>query len=409
VGRIKRLALVLGVLGALFLSPLAPAAHAAPPQATFAYGLTAGNGLVLFNVATPGTILRSVAITGLQPGETIVGIDVRPATGQLYGVGSTSRVYVIDPVTGAATAVGAGPFSPTLSGTAFGVDFNPVVDRIRVVSNTGQNLRLNPDNGAVAGNDSTLNGSATTAVGAAYANNVAGSTTTTLYDIDAVADQLVIQNPPNNGTLVVVGAGLGVNTDDRVGFDIATVGGVNSAYAALNPVGSVVSGLYTVDLTTGAATLVGTIGGGVAVQGLAIASAEAACTVPSGTPGVIFAMTGTITVGTAGADVICGTDGDDRIAGMGGDDLILGRGGNDQLSGGDGNDTIYGGPGNDMLSGGANDDTLFGGAGNDDLSGGLGNDSLFGNAGVDRLAGSEGTDSCLGGGDVGDATAACEV
>src|SRR6187200_1617188 len=97
------------------------------------YGVTTTNLLVSFNSGAPGTILSSVAITGLQAGETILGIDFRPATKQLYGLGSTSRLYTINLSTGAATAVGP-PFTPALSGTAFGVDFNPTVDRIRITS-----------------------------------------------------------------------------------------------------------------------------------------------------------------------------------------------------------------------------------------------------------------------------------
>src|SRR4029079_18534350 len=98
-----------------------------------------------FDSATPGTISTPVAITGLQTSETLVGIDVRPSDGLLYGVGSTSRLYTIHTVSGVATQVGTGTFAPALSGTNFGVDFNPVTDRLRVVSDADQNFRLNPN------------------------------------------------------------------------------------------------------------------------------------------------------------------------------------------------------------------------------------------------------------------------
>ena len=158
---------------------------------------------------------------------------------------------MIDPVTGAATAVGAA-FTPALSGTAFGFDFNPTVDRIRVVSDTGQNLRLNPDTGAVAAVDGALNPGAPHVVGSAYTNNFAGATTTTLYAIDAATDQLLIQNPPNNGTLAPVGP-LGVDTSDDVGFDITANDGV--AFATLTIGGT--TRLHRIDLVTGTATQVG--------------------------------------------------------------------------------------------------------------------------------------------------------
>src|SRR5206468_4839348 len=135
--------------------------------------------------------------TGLQAGETILGIDVRPTTGQLFGLGSTSRVCVINPMNGAATAVGA-PFTPALNGTRFGFDFNPTVDRIRVTSNTGQNMRLNPSTGAVAAVDTPLS-SLFGLEGSAYTNSAGTATSTTLYGIGSVTGQLYIQSPPNAG------------------------------------------------------------------------------------------------------------------------------------------------------------------------------------------------------------------
>jgi len=88
-----------------------------------------------FGAAAPGNLRGTVPITGLQPGETVLGIDFRPATGQLYGLGSSSRLYVISPVTGRASPVGAG-FAPPLNGAAFGFDFDPTTDRIRVVADS---------------------------------------------------------------------------------------------------------------------------------------------------------------------------------------------------------------------------------------------------------------------------------
>lgn len=246
--------------------------------------LTLQNSLIILDSATPGTVGSAVPITGLQPGETLLGIDRRPATGQLYGIGSTNRLYVINPTTGVATQVGsAGAF--TLSGTSFGVDFNPTVDRIRVVSNTGQNLRLNPDTGALAATDTNLAyaggdpnaGFAPNAVGAAYTNNFAGTSLTTLYVIEANRDVLAIQNPPNNGTLNTVGA-LGFNASDLTGFDISGLSGI--AYAALTAPGANFSQLFTINLSTGAVTLLGTIGGGVPISGLA-ASVGAAVPEPA--------------------------------------------------------------------------------------------------------------------------------
>jgi hypothetical protein len=227
---------------------------AATASAATAYGLTAANQIATFDTSVPGAPLAAVIITGLQGGETPLAIDLRPATGQLYLLGSSSRLYVLNPITGIAVAVGPA-FEPALSGTTFGFDFNPVVDRIRVVSDTGQNLRLNPDTGATTAADTNLNPGTPHVVGAAYSNNVAGALATTLYVIDSATDQLFnLGSNPNAGTLTLVGS-LGVNTSDLVGFDISA--NDNLAYATLTSAANVTS-LYRINLSIGLASLAGT-------------------------------------------------------------------------------------------------------------------------------------------------------
>ncbi|HWH85082.1 MAG TPA: DUF4394 domain-containing protein [Burkholderiaceae bacterium] len=240
-------------------------------------GLTTTNSLITFDSATPGSVTSSVAITGLQSGETILGIDFRPATQTLYGLGSSSRLYSFNQTTGAATQVGsAGAF--TLNGTAFGFDFNPTVDRIRVVSGTGQNLRLNPNDGTLTAVDTPLGyaagdvnaGATPRIVGSAYTNSFAGAATTTLYGIDANLDILASQSPPNAGTLNSVGA-LGFNTSDLVGFDISGLTGV--LFASLSAPTGASSQLFTINLASGAASLVGTIGPNMTLLDIAVAAA----------------------------------------------------------------------------------------------------------------------------------------
>lgn len=222
-----------------------PLVSIAIPTNPVAYSTDNSGNLLIFDPARSAAAITK-ALTGLQAGETVLGIDMRPATGQLYALGSTSRLYTINMSSGAATVVGSGPFTPVLSGASFGFDFNPTVDRIRVVSNTGQNLRLDPNTGLVAAVDGTLNPGTPAVSGAAYTNNFAGATTTTLYVVDATTDKLYIQNPPNNGTLVEVGS-LGINITADNGFDIG--GKSNRAYG-LFTVGTVTK-LYALDLTTG--------------------------------------------------------------------------------------------------------------------------------------------------------------
>jgi len=241
------------------------------------YLTNSANQLLRIDATTPGTINATVGITGLQSGENILGIDIRPANGQLYALGSTSRLYTVSLLTGAATQVGsAGAF--TLSGASFGFDFNPTVDRIRVVSNLGQNLRLNPNDGSLAATDTPLNGADTGAVGSAYTNSFAGAGTTTLYAIDSATDQLYIQTNPNGGVLALAG-NLGVDISANAGFDIHYPS--NVAYAAMIPsIGGGFSQLYTINLATGAATLLGSIGTGQTITGLAVVS-DAAVPEPS--------------------------------------------------------------------------------------------------------------------------------
>lgn len=218
------------------------------PTAPVSYGIDDANNLLIFNFTKAG-MPASKAITGLQNGETILGIDMRPATGQLYALGSTSRLYVLNMSSGAATVVGTVPFATLLSGTSFGFDFNPTVDRIRVISNTGQNLRLHPETGAIAAVDGALNPATPSVTSSAYTNNFAGATTTALYNIDNVTDKLTKQDPPNNGTQLEVG-GLGVNVDTAGGFDIGSHSGM--AYAVLRSADK--SAVYRINLMSGAST-----------------------------------------------------------------------------------------------------------------------------------------------------------
>ena len=220
------------------------------PTNAVAYAIDNSNALQIFDPNKPEPVTK--AITGLQTGEGILGIDFRPLNGQLYALGNSSRIYTINLGTGAATVVGA-QLPTLLSGTEFGFDFNPLVDKIRVVSNTGQNLRLDPVTGAITGTDTVLS-PGTPAVGAAaYTNNFAGTTATELFVIDHNTDKLYLQNPPNAGTLVERGA-LGINIAAANGFDI----GSTSQKAYLLATVGTETKLYTVNTTTGAASSLGT-------------------------------------------------------------------------------------------------------------------------------------------------------
>jgi hypothetical protein len=224
-----------------------------------AYAISESNELLTFDPESNADIKR-VTITGLQANENIVGIDLRPANNMLYGLGNNSRIYTINTSTGAATFVAT--LSVPLNGSSFAVDFNPVPDRIRIISNTGQNLRVNPVDGATI-NDGSINPTPAAITAAGYTNSVLGATTTTLFVIDTDADKLFIQNPPNNGTLTM-GMNLGINVEASNGFDIGGKTGV--AYSILSS--GTNTSLYTINLTTGQATVVRSFGE--RVRGLAL-------------------------------------------------------------------------------------------------------------------------------------------
>ncbi|MCC6318351.1 MAG: DUF4394 domain-containing protein [Gemmatimonadaceae bacterium] len=147
------------------------------------YAVDATNALLSFGALRPD-LVRRTAITGLQAGESVLGIDFRPVDGKLYALGSTSRVYAIDTATAVATAVGPAAFTPAIAGTNVGFDFNPVPDRIRIHTDQTQDIRLNPVTGALAATDVPLAyrtgdagfGITPTVAGTAYTNSVAGAT-----------------------------------------------------------------------------------------------------------------------------------------------------------------------------------------------------------------------------------------
>ena len=245
--------------------------------------ITESNRLISFTASAPQKLCTQPAqVTGLQPGDQILGIDVRPANGLLYAAGSSGQLYTIRTTADAGfatatrgpmlqTAAGSAQF-PSFTGNGFGFDFNPMRDKLRVVSNTGQNLRIDVDAGAVT-TDSRLTPANAGGTAAAYTNSFVGAASTTLYIIDVNGRQLAIQGQksgdPNKGDLKAVGS-LGINSDlqSASGFDIN--GRTGQAFAALNLASSNgVSELFNINLNTGAATRVNVIGGGERVRGLA--------------------------------------------------------------------------------------------------------------------------------------------
>jgi Domain of unknown function (DUF4394) len=275
--KFTRVAITVGALLALVV-PLAATAHgdgnSKGKDRRVLYATDSRGNLLQFSTSSPGRVSKK-AITGLPAGVTLRGIDFRPATGDLYGLGSDKVVYRVNVRT--AIAVAEGPAFETmpsaLNSTNIGFDFNPTVDKIRVTSDADDNIRLNPDEGNLLAQDTSLTPADVMVVGSAYTNSSFAAfanrpTVTELYALDVAPnrDRLWIQRPANAGTLIMP-LSLRFNLGKNAGFDIA--GKANVGYVAGTPVGGVNTNLWRVDLATGKSQWLGRIGRGVTITGLA--------------------------------------------------------------------------------------------------------------------------------------------
>jgi len=251
------------------------------------WGITDAGTVLTFNATLPGAVGSELALTGIPDGDWLVGIDQRPATGQLIGLSAWGTVYWIDPATGETWPIGDG-IDPTIESELIGFDFNPTVDRIRVISDVDQNLRLHPDTGGVTV-DGTLAyvpadsnaGVNPNAVAAAYTNSRPGATSTTLFVLDTGLDILAVQNPANSGTLTTIGP-VGTDLSDFTGFDISGASG--SAFAAVRDVSLARTTFWSINLGTGAGSMIGEVGGGAILTAMTVAPAPGTLALLAGLP-----------------------------------------------------------------------------------------------------------------------------
>lgn len=262
-----------------------------PPRREQMVALTTAHELIRFNAGQPRRVLERKALSGLAPGDEIVGIDYRVARGVLYALSRQGRLYTVDSSSGRLTPVGQSPAVPNLPAAAVGFDFNPAADRIRVVAGS-LNLRLHPDTGAAVDGDAARDGvqpdaalayaagdvnhgRAADIVAAAYTYNKTDDKLTTNYALDRAHGTLVLQGSregtqpvvsPNSGRLTTVGS-LGLGRFADAAFDIADVNG--AALAAIRTDGAPTR-LYEIDLASGRARLIGTVADGAPLRGLAI-------------------------------------------------------------------------------------------------------------------------------------------
>jgi hypothetical protein len=277
--KLTRWALIAGSLVALVV-PLGAAADGVDGNANdrrVLYATDSKGNLLQFNSRSPRHV-RSKAITGLPTGVVLSGIDFRPATGDLYALGSDKVVYRVNVATAIAVAEGpAFEAAPdALNSGNIGFDFNPTVDKIRVTSDAGDNIRLNPDEGNLLSKDTVLTPAGVQVVGSAYTNSsftafATRPTVTELYALDIAPskDRLWIQRPANAGTLIMP-VSLGFDIGPNAGFDIVGSDSVgNLGYVAGTRVGRSSAELWRVDLATGKTRSLGRIGNGVTITGLA--------------------------------------------------------------------------------------------------------------------------------------------
>ena len=228
---------------ALALAVALAVASGSKANAELVYGVSDQLGqLVSFDSASPGTLLSAISIIGTQSGEQIRGIDW--IAGTLYGLGSQSHLYTINTTTGVATQVGAGAFSPVLNGIDFG--FNAGTSQLYVSSDLGQNLTINPITGvATAGVNYT---------GASIDAMTYDYLSTSFYGISSATHNLYGVNPVTGGT-ILIGA-TGVSFADRIGFDISPI--TDNAFFSGTVGGQ--TEFYSVNLATGALSLIGDVG-----------------------------------------------------------------------------------------------------------------------------------------------------
>jgi hypothetical protein len=243
---------------AAFAALLAATCLAGSAQAGLIIGLVDGKTIVMIDPATR-KVTGNAEIKGAG---SILGVDVRPADGMLYGIASDGNIVTIDPTSGQATMK-----SKLSEGWEQGVtttfDFNPAADRLRLMSSKGTSLRINVDDGkaTVDGSHKFKEGDANAGktpnvVAGAYSNSLKEKPkATALYNIDATTGSLVMQAPPNDGVLNTIGA-LGVTVSGPVAFNIvASAEDKNDAWLVAG------GALHSVDLKTGKATMIGKIEG----------------------------------------------------------------------------------------------------------------------------------------------------
>lgn len=197
------------------------------PVSTALIGLSPNNELVSLMSGPPVVDMGVVPITGLRQEEFVLAIDTRPMTGELFGITNQDAIYVINKTTGAATMISQSPLSPVPDGDYVAFDFSPQQDVIRLITNTGQNLRISPVTGAVIGIDTPINSFSLGFNSSAYTTSQSG-VPSSLYALDPGTGGLYRSTNPNSGAVAYIGL-TGFTFEGDGGLEITST---NTAFAA---------------------------------------------------------------------------------------------------------------------------------------------------------------------------------
>jgi hypothetical protein len=258
-------ALLIGLLFAALTLGLSKCSLTSSNQGAFA--LTSAGHIIAFNTGDPTKIKGEVAVSGLNTNESLLSLT--QVNGSYYGVTSAERLVLVNPNTGATTALGSGFGSGTLGSAA--VDVDPNTTALRLISGN-QNLQIETSSGSLVSTDTSPfyvpnDQNYISPPGFRTSNIVAiaytRSGSPTLFGFDSNTQSLVRiggnGGSPSaaSGQLFTVG-----QPDVTFGPNAAFYIGSNGiAWAVLAPNGAGAR-LYNVDLSTGAVTLVNRIGDG---------------------------------------------------------------------------------------------------------------------------------------------------
>jgi Domain of unknown function (DUF4394) len=212
------------------------------------YGLGQNNTLFILR---PGatSFTQLVRVTGVNG--SLIGMDFRPSDGKLYAVSDTDIVYTINLGNNLGAATRVSRISPSFDGGFQSLmDFNPVLDAVRLIATNDQNFALVNSNGNLNATavQTAMNyragdvnaGRSPNICAGSYTNNRRGAQVTLFYAVDCARDTFVTIDPaaPGGSSATATGAlrtigrlvtpsGELINFAPNGDFDIFTINGNN--------------------------------------------------------------------------------------------------------------------------------------------------------------------------------------